>query len=226
MSHPQEPEHKFYGRRAGRSLGAARARVLKELLPKLTFDIKTKNAPETQFETDPKELWLEIGFGAGEHIIAQAQAHSDVAFIGCEPFMNGVSNCLMRIQENNLENIRLWPDDARLLMDALPDGSLDRLFLLHPDPWPKKRHISRRFIQQSSLDNFARLMKSGAELRIATDAPDLCNWMLEQCWRHPDFEWQATCAKDWRTRPDDWPATRYGQKQLAGIPVYLIFKRV
>jgi tRNA (guanine-N7-)-methyltransferase len=245
MSRPPISEHRFYGRRAGRALGAARMRALKNLLPKLTLNITCEligkkehqdreaqkspinsNMPHDQFPHNPEKIWLEIGFGAGEHLIEQAKTHPNIGFIGCEPFMNGVSNCLMGIQNNDLDNIRLWADDARLLMDALPDQSLDRIFLLHPDPWPKKRHIGRRFIQTETLNSFARLMISGSELRIATDAPDLCNWMLEKCWQHPDFEWQAKSAKDWRQRPDDWPKTRYGQKQLAGTPVYLIFKRL
>ena len=226
MSQQPTSEPKFYGRRHGRALGVARARALKEFLPKVTFDLNAADNPQSQFTSKPKKIWFEIGFGAGEHMIEQAKQNPDIGFIGCEPFMNTVSNCLVNIESQDLKNILIWPDDARLVMDALPDGCLDRVFLLHPDPWPKKRHISRRFIQQETLDSLTRLMPIGSELRIATDAPDLCDWMLEQCQNHPHFEWQAKCANDWRTRPDDWPATRYGEKQLAGTPVYLIFKRI
>lgn len=175
---------------------------------------------------DYKDYWLEIGFGTGEHLVTQAGAHPETGMIGCEPFMNGVASLLTSMAKAEVENIRIWPDDARVLLDALESASLSKIFLLHPDPWPKKRHHKRRFIQDDTLDSFARLLRKGGELRIATDDADLANWMLSKTWRHPAFDFQAGCAADWRNRPDDWPETRYGQKQLAGQPVYFRFLRV
>ena len=224
-------KRKFYGRRKGRSLGKKRDNLVASLLPhiKITLDADTEFPvdPTSFFSPPPKEVWLEIGFGQGEHLSALAQQHPNIGFIGCEPFINGVSALLCDIQDHGLENIRIWPDDARDLMDALPDQCLDRCFLIHPDPWPKTKHHKRRFIQNETVDTLARLLKSGAELRIATDDPDLCNWMLEHIDNHSAFQWLARCQQDWQTQPEDWPVlTKYGQKQLAGTPVYLLFERV
>lgn len=183
--------------------------------------------PRTFFAFPAEEIWFEVGFGNGEHLLYQALRHPDIGFIGCEPFMNGVSALCVGIKENNLKNIRIWPEDARLLMEALNPASLDRLFLLHPDPWPKMRHHKRRFIQTETLDEIARLLKPGAEFRMATDHTDLAAWLLEKTYGHPGFAWLATCAEDWRKPPDDWPETRYGQKGLGQgrPPVYFRFRR-
>jgi len=226
------PKYRFYGRRKGRTLTGDRSKALEQGLEK--FEIKLENPHPSSLvakkifkkELNYKQFWLEIGFGNGEHLIAQAKKHTDIGFIGCEPFINGVSNLMLEANKQEISNIRVWPNDARLLMDTLCDQSLNRIFLLHPDPWHKTRHYKRRFIQKETLDTFSRLLKPGAELRIATDDQGLCEWMLEKCWNHPHFEWQAQTAEDWRHRPADWPETRYGQKQLAGIPVYLIFKKI
>jgi tRNA (guanine-N7-)-methyltransferase len=183
--------------------------------------------PHTFFDKKPKQVWFEIGFGNGEHILHQAINHPDAGLIGCEPFMNGVAALCVGIGEKKVKNIRLWPDDARLLMGRLKPGSIDRLFLLHPDPWPKKRHHKRRFVQTETLDEIARLLKPGAEFRMATDHPELASWLLEKAYFHPAFEWTANAAEDWNTPPADWPETRYGQKGLkqGRPPVYLIFRR-
>ena len=225
-------EHIFYGRRQGRRMTVLREDALQNDLPKFLVDCPEDIPahtldPMSLFDgMDVDEIWLEIGFGNGEHLAEQAKKHPNIGMIGCEPFMNGVSKLLTSIEEEKLSNIRIFPDDARLLMDGLTKDSLSRCFVLHPDPWPKKRHQKRRFIQTERLDKFAELMKKGSELRLATDDADLADWMLEKAYNHSDFEWQANSADDWRIRPDDWPETRYGQKQLAGQPVYFKFLKL
>lgn len=217
----------FYGRRKGKKLRAERARVMEELLPKLRFDLSDiKENPASLFDTPKKEVWLEIGFGNGEHLIEQALDNPDVGFIGCEPFVNGVSALLVAIEKHNVQNIRLWPDDARFLMDALHDHCLDRCFILNSDPWPKKKHAKRRFIQKETLDDLHRILKTGAELRMSSDHPVLIDWQLEKTYFHGGFNWTATCADDWRQRPKDMRETRYQQKgEKQGRPtVFLNFK--
>lgn len=222
------PTRKFYGRRKGKALTRKRQTLVNTLLPALSIKRpQTKTVePKAFFDKNFKQIWFEVGFGDGEHLAIQAENHPDIGFIGCEPFINGVAGLLCEVEDRKLDNVRIWADDARDLMDALPDGCLDRCFLLHPDPWPKKRHKKRRFIQDDSVQNLARLLKPGAELRVATDDADLCNWMLYYIEKSPCFHWSAEQAADWRCPPDDWPVTRYGEKQLAGTPVYLSFIRV
>ncbi len=219
----------LYGRRRGKKLRAGQESLLDSLLPKLLIAVP----PEPQkidldslFGASRKEIWLEVGFGAGEHLVWQAEHHPDVGLLGCEPFINGVAKCLAHIERTGVSNIRLFTDDARLVMAALPDRSLSRAFILFPDPWPKTRHHKRRFVERTNLDVLARLMKPGAELRLATDDPSYLPWMVEHACGHPAFEWLADRPPDWRGRPDDWPPTRYEQKMLAGHkPVFLRLKR-
>lgn len=220
MSPASAEEPRFYGRRHGRKLRATRSRALDEALPR--YRISLEEAAKLKEKT-----WLEIGFGNGENLLAQALAHPDILMLGCEPFMNGVSMLLRDVENNGIKNVRVWPDDARLLMNALPDGSLDRCYLIHPDPWPKTRHHKRRFIQGETLDRLAELLKPGAELVIATDDPDLGEWMLWHCWKHPAFEWLARRRQDWAERPAGWPLTRYEEKTRAAgrSPIYLRFQR-
>ncbi len=161
-----------------------------------------------------REFWLEIGFGGGEHLLAQASANPDVGMIGCEPFINGVAGLLAQADARGIRNIRVHPDDARDLLDVLPDGALDRVFILFPDPWPKTRHHRRRIVTMETLDALARVMKRGAELRLATDHTDYGHWMLAHIQRHSAFAWMAESADDWTTRTGDWPPTRYEAKAL------------
>lgn len=222
---------RFYGRRQGRKLKGGRSTALLETLPRVRISLPEKPDdlldPASLFPFPVRAVWFEVGFGAGEHLAEQAKANPDIGFIGCEPFMNGVSGLLMKIDEWGLKNIRIWPDDARLLLDILKPQSLDRFFILHPDPWPKKKHWRRRFVQTETLDIVKEKMKPGAELRLATDDPALAGWMLEKTWQHPSFGWLAQEARDWRIRPPDWPETRYEQKgkEAARPPVYLRFSR-
>jgi tRNA (guanine-N7-)-methyltransferase len=210
----------LYGRRRGKKLRAGQEALLDTLLPKLLITLPLGES------LGDRELWLEVGFGSGEHLVWQAEQHPDVTLLGCEPFINGVAKCLAHIERAGVTNVRLFNDDARLLMAALPERSLSRAFILFPDPWPKTRHHKRRFVQRATLDTLAPLMKPGAELRLATDDPSYLPWMVEHACAHSAFEWLAERPSDWRERPDDWPPTRYEQKMLAGHkPVFLRLRR-
>jgi len=218
----------LYGRRRGKKLRAGQEALLDTLLPKLLITVppEPRKLDLASLFGGAREVWLEVGFGAGEHLVWQAEQHADVGLIGAEPFINGVAKCLAHIERTGVTNVRLFTDDARLLMAALPDGSLSRAFVLFPDPWPKPPHHKRRFVQRDTLDVLAGLMKPGAELRLATDDPSYLPWMVEHACGHPAFEWLAERPSDWRGRPDDWPPTRYEQKMLAGHqPVFLRLKR-
>jgi len=173
-------------------------------------------------------IWLEVGFGGGEHLAFQAAHNSKVGHIGAEPFINGVAKLLSQIDDQGLQNIRIHFGDARPLLEALPDAALSRMFVLHPDPWPKKRHHKRRMISPWFFSEAARLLKPGSELRIASDIPDYIRWtLMHHGAGAPDFEWTAECADDWKRRPEDWPQTRYEVKALkeGRTPTYLIFRR-
>jgi len=176
----------------------------------------------------PGRVWLEIGFGGGEHLAAQAKIYPDIGFIGCEPFINGVAKLLAAIRDDNLKNIRICDDDARPLLDAMDGDCIERAFILYSDPWPKKRHNKRRFIVKENLDRLARVMKDGAQLHFASDHMDFVSWSLQHLIAHPDFAWQARSARDWRMPPADWVPTRYEEKALARgeRPAYLLFTRL
>ncbi len=233
----------LHGRRRGKKLRAGQQSLLDTLLPRLEVALPAEpivtpdnEVAESAAKIDlaqafggtlpPDGVWLEVGFGAGEHLVWQAERHPNVGLIGCEPYINGVAKCLAHIERTGVSNIRLFTDDARFVMQALPPRCLSRAFVLFPDPWPKTRHHKRRFVQRSNLDVLARLMKQGAELRLATDDPSYLPWMVEHACRHPEFDWLAESPADWRGRPADWPPTRYEQKMLAGHkPVFLRLRR-
>jgi len=213
-----------YGRRRGKKLRPGRERLMADLLPRIA--IKSGLSVPEQFPPDLRELWMEIGFGAGEHLAAQAKAHPDVGIVGCEPFINGVAKLLSQIDENGSENVRVHADDARDIFPDIPDGTLDRVFILFPDPWPKAKHHKRRLIQTPLLDDLARMLKDGGEFRFASDHMGYVRWVLGFALKHPDFEWLAEGPEDWREPPEDWIQTRYQQKGLAGDTiVYLRFRR-
>ncbi len=208
----------LYGRRLGRPLRPHRQALVDNLLPSLeviTPDSGTPIRPEGQFSRPYDAYWLEIGFGAGEHLVWQAHANPDVAIIGCEPYLNGVGRLLADIDESNLTNIRIYRDDARFLIARLPDASVSRVFILFPDPWPKSRHHKRRIIGPLVMQDMARILCDGAELRIATDDPGYKGWILQHVLTTRDFDWLARRPSDWRQRPDDWPPTRYEQKAIS-----------
>ena len=220
----------FYGRRRGRRLRPGLKALLEELLPRLAVALPEGGGtlnPAALFDSPPEGIWLEIGFGTGEHLAWQAERHPGAGFLGVECFVNGVAGLLRELRERGLANVRLHHGDARDLLDALPPDSLDRVFILFPDPWPKARHHKRRLIRDATLDRLAEVMKDGVELRLATDDMDYLSWMLERLIRHPAFEWLARGPRDWRERPADWPPTRYEIKALdrGRRPVYLRFRR-
>lgn len=221
----KEPPIRFYGRRKGRTLRSKRAGQMETVLPrvKVTLAEQGETNPYALFDDVPSSVWMEIGFGGGEHLAAQAASNDEVGIIGCEPFIDGVASLVRYVDEQELKNVRIYPDDARLLMDTMPDDCLDRCFVLYADPWPKARHESRRFISQENLDRLARVMKVGAQLRLATDVEGLAEWMREQCNHHKEFD----CLYDGPEAPADWIPTRYEKKGIAAgrSPEYLIFKR-
>ena len=205
----------------------ARLTLLDTLLPQLSVPIPTDGALKWQglFGRPVTQLWLEVGFGVGEHLAWQAKAQPTVGFIGCEPYLNGVASLLRSVDQEALENVRIHPDDALQVIEALPPQSVSRCFILFPDPWPKAKHHRRRFIQPASLDALARILCDGAELRLASDDPGMVDWMLFHTRAHPAFSWSAKRAQDWRTPTEDWPTTRYEQKRMRGRPVFLRFLR-
>lgn len=209
-----------FGRRKGRNLRPTKQGLLDILLPRLQISLPQASSLKPQAST-----WLEIGFGGGEHLSHLAVLHPEIQFIGCEPYINGIAGLLTNIEKHKLENIRIYNDDARDLIAALPDNSLEKVFILYPDPWPKVRHHKRRIISTEFLDALARVMKSGAELQLATDSADYATWILERLLAHSAFKWTAKICDDWLNPPAEWIPTRYEQKALAGIATYLGFKR-
>lgn len=226
------PWRNFYGRTKGKTLQAAQERYLSE-------DLEALRPGPVDWETNPdrkpldmktrfhgKPVWLEIGFGSGEHLVHQAASNPEVEIIGCEPFINGVATLLGKIRRAGVDNIAVHPDDVRHLFDVLPDGSIDKAFLLYPDPWPKSRHHRRRFVTQEHLVPLAKSLKQGAEFRVATDIKDYVRQAMEEI-PQAGFEWQAEHPDDWRNSWDDWLSTRYEQKALreGRTPHYLTFRK-
>lgn len=208
----------LYGRRKGRPLRARQQALVDRLLPRIEIATPPPGAavcPRSLFDFAPTAAWLEVGFGAGEHLAAQAAANPSIAMIGCEPFLNGVARLLTAIDTDGLGNLRIFRDDARLLLAALTPACIQRAFVLFPDPWPKLRHHKRRFIAPDNIARLARVLGDGAELRIATDDPGYQGWILQHTLAGDDFEWLAGRAADWRVRPADWPVTRYETKAIA-----------
>ena len=202
---------RLYGRRQGHKLRGNQAALVETLLPQVSVPATGPLDADLLFG-DARPLWFEIGFGKGEHLAALAAAHPDIGFIGCEPFLNGVVGALQEIDARGLTNVRLHMGDALEVLDRLADASLDRVFLLHPDPWPKLRHAKRRFVNPGPLDAIAAKLRPGGELRIGTDHPIYCRWTLMQMAARRDFDWQAATPADWQQRPADWPPTRYEAK--------------
>lgn len=203
-----------YGRRHGRTLRPGQKSLVRESLPRVALNLPTSGNidPRTLFGAGRVSIWLEIGFGGGEHLAKQAETHPQIGLIGCEIFENGIAKLLAYIERCHLGNIRIFTDDARLLTEALLPASIDRVFILFPDPWPKRRHNKRRLVSEATLDGLAEIMADDAELRLATDDRDYLCWMLERVTNHPAFEWLARRPQDWRVRPTDWPPTRYEEK--------------
>ncbi len=227
---PEPGGRAFYGRRRGRRLRPGLKARLTELLPRLAIALPQQGDfldPAGLFDPPPEGIGLEIGFGAGEHLAWQAERHREIGFLGAECFVNGVAGLLREVRERRLDNIRIYQGDGRDLLDALPEGALDCVYILFPDPWHKVRHHKRRLIQDETLERLAEVMKDGVELRLATDDMGYLRWMLERLVRNPKFQWLAQGCRDWRERPGDWPPTRYEVKALGQgrRPVYLRFRR-
>ena len=203
--------NRLYGRSKGKPLRAGQQALVERLLPQISVPEDGPVTAERLFGHDCP-LHFEIGFGGGEHLAERASMLPDHGFIGAEPFLNGVVGALAHIRDKRLANVRLHMGDALDVLERLPDGSLERLYLLHPDPWPKARHAKRRMVNPGPLDVIAAKLRPGGEFRLGTDDPTYCRWSMMVMSQRRDFEWLAECAKDFLTRPGGWPETRYEAK--------------
>ncbi len=216
-----------------RPLGKERAHAYEKIMPVVSIPLETASGtrnlhPSSLFKKKCKEHWLEVGYGNGEHLVALMEKYPEVGMIGIEPFINGTAALMQHLEHRDTSNVRSFMDDAVLLIDALEDQSIERLYLLNPDPWPKKRHAKRRFLQTSTLDQISRVLKPGGQLFACTDVAALAEWMLTQVINHPDFVWTANNSKDWQNPPDGWASTtRYREKGAkAGRKMtYLVFNK-
>jgi tRNA (guanine-N7-)-methyltransferase len=220
----------FFGRRKGHKLRSRQIELLRTLLPRFAIDLSRPAPRELNalFPVPVSEVHLEIGFGGGENMIARAEAQPQTGIIGVEPFVNGMVKALSAMTSRGLQNIRLYSGDAATLLPWLPAASLSRIDLIHPDPWPKRRHWKRRFIQHATVAQFARILRLGGEVRFATDVADYAAWSLLRFLPSPDFEWTAEHADDWRKPWSDFISTRYYTKAALHqrLPSFLIFRRV
>ena len=202
---------RLYGRSIGKPLRARQQALVDELLPKIAVPEEGPITAERLFGEDCP-LHFEIGFGGGEHLAGQARARPGHGFVGCEPFLNGMVSALGHIRDGAIDNVRVHMGDALEVLARVPDASLERLYLLHPDPWPKARHAKRRMMNHGPLDMIAAKLKPGCEFRLGTDDPTYCRWSMMIMNQRRDFAWQAEAPRDFLTRPDDWPETRYERK--------------
>ncbi len=227
---PQKQSRAFFGRRKGHKLRPRQTELLETLLPRLAIDL-SRPAPAdlaVLFGMPVNDVTLEIGFGGGEWMIAQASERSNTGFLGVEPFVNGMAKALAAIDEGNLRNIRLHFDDATDLIDWLPDASLGRIDLIHPDPWPKRRHWKRRFVQDEMISRLARILRRGGEFRFVTDIADYAAWTLLRFLRSDEFGWTVQSADDWRKPWPGFTPTRYHTKAAHArrASCFLIFRRM
>jgi tRNA (guanine-N7-)-methyltransferase len=214
----QAPERdlRSYGRRRGRGLTPRQKALWKQILPRVALPLEAHALQHVSdmFAPAVTNIWLEIGFGGGEHLIWQATHNPDAGLIGCEPFEDGVVKVLSAVDTEGLANVRVHVDDGRPLLRLLPEASVDRIFVLFPDPWPKKRHHKRRLVSSETIAELARISRAGGELRIATDIGEYACAILRAVLGHGSFRWTAMGPDDWRKRPPDWPPTRYEAKAL------------
>ena len=228
-SDPSAKDYRWYGRRSARKLRPARKRLIENLLPKLRIVLPDSGEVEVQdlFAGPVDKIYMEIGFGAGEHLVRLAEQNPRIGFIGCEPFVNGVATLLSKIEAKKINNIRLYNDDIRQLIPFLPGAKITKIYILFNDPWPKTRHHRRRLTSLENIDAFARLLVDDGGLQFASDHMEFAAWTLERLLAHPAFEWTARIAADWRLQPADWVATRYEEKALlrGAKPAYFNFRR-
>lgn len=234
---------KFYGRRKGRVVRKAKTTLLDAFLPEIKINNQTAFDKQTMFGRPVNGVCLEIGFGDGQHLAGQALNHPELGFIGAEVFQNGVANLLtlitgikegnqlpekINILPEHTDNIRVFDDDMRLLFPRIPDGFLDKVFVLFPDPWPKKRHAHRRFINPDNLKEISRILKNGGILRVATDHKIYKGWTLRQLAADKNFKWCAKCGADWKREPSDWVETKYQKKAVreGRRPIFLDFEKI
>lgn len=222
-----------YGRTKGKSLRSHQANLMETLFPGVSISLAGSRLDPSDLFADAGEIWLEVGFGGGEHLVHHAALNPRIGFLGCEPFINGVAKLVAAIDEQGLSNIRILADDARFLLERLTPASLARVFVLYPDPWPKKRHNKRRFINMETLGFLAAVLRPGGELRFASDIPDYVAWTLAHVSRFnrengEAFHWTAERAADWREPCEGWPGTRYEAKAIreGRVPAYLTFRRL
>ena len=218
----------IYGRRQGHRLHKKQARLVADMLPQISPDLALAERPDGWFTKKFQSYALEIGFGGGEHLAARAAQNPDCGFIGCEPFINGVAKLLTVIADEGRDNIAIYQDDARNVLDALPDESLAAIYLLYPDPWPKTRHHKRRFVNPVNLAAMHRVLRPDGVFLLASDIADYIDWSLVHIMRHGGFDWSVQSADDWRVPPPDWPGTRYEAKARAAgrKPSYLRFTKI
>lgn len=226
-------EKRIYGRRKSRPLNKMRQDAFDALFPQLQLpeqDMKEDGTvdPAVLFDRPYNSLWMEIGFGNGEHLAALMERYEDHAFIGAEPYLNGMAAFLKHIHDTPHRNVRVFMDDAMMVVRSLQSSTVDGFYVLNPDPWPKTKHHKRRIINQDNLDDFARVLKDGGKLVMATDVDDLAEWMVTEASNHPSFIWTAGRAGDWKTPPEDWIPTRYEEKgiQAGRRQSYLIFEKL
>jgi len=226
--HPDHRQGAFFGRRKGHALKPRQAALFETLLPRLALDLDRGAPPDLRtLFAGASDVRIESGFGGGEHLIAEAEQNPTIGFIGIEPFINGMAKALAAIDDRGLTNIRLHHGDATDVLTWLPSASLARFDLLYPDPWPKRRHWKRRFVQDGSIAQIARIVRPGGEFRFVTDWPDYAAWTLRHLIQTPAFEWTAERADDWRLPWPGFTSTRYEAKakREGRVPCYLIFRR-
>ena len=238
-----KPNIKFFGRRKGRVIRKAKQSLIDRFLPKIAIDVEQAGKIKELYPFKPQKLFLEIGFGNGEHLAGQALRHKDCAFLGVEVFQNGIANLLnlltgikegdnlpddFSLTSDRADNVRVYADDVRLLLPSLPAETFDKIFVLFPDPWPKKKHAPRRFINQDNLSELTRILKKGGILRVATDHKVYKGWALRQMTACKNLRWTAKCSDDWRKEPADHVQTKYQRKALTEgrKPVFFDFEKI
>lgn len=227
--HKTRTSESFFGRRQGKRLRNNQLTRIKMLLPALNIDLNIPPPLDltSLFSSKVKEVRLEIGFGGGEHLLHEMEYFPQIGFIGIEPFINGIAKILMSLEQckQHQSHLRLYNDDATHLLDWLPNASIDGIDLFYPDPWPKKKHWKRRFVNVKNLNRFSRILKTGKKFRFASDIDSYVNWTLYHCIHHDSFEWDAQSPKDWKKPYPLWLGTRYEAKALreGRVPTYLTF---